>query len=101
MTPEQGLRLREERKRLGLTQADMGVAPKTQRFYESGERSPDVAYLTAFAVKGADLLYVLQGMRSAETLSDEEARLLTAWRGASEEIQQVVMAALGSRGGGR
>ena len=58
-----GSRIREERERLGLTQASLGVAPKTQRFYEIDERQPDALYLAAFAERGADVLYIVTGRR--------------------------------------
>lgn len=77
-----GERIREERLRLGLTQDQLGVAPKTQRFYESGERSPDAAYLARFAELGADVLYILTGERTVGELAPDEAALLDNYRNA-------------------
>ena len=78
-----GLRLREERERLGLTQrvfGDIGgVEPNAQGKYESGERTPRIDYLAALAAKGVDALYVLSGLRTPaplECLSGDESRLL-------------------------
>lgn len=55
-------RLREERKRLGLSQgkfADLlGIHRNTQARYERGEREPDTAYLQAIAQAGVDVSYV-------------------------------------------
>lgn len=63
-----GRRLEEERKRLGLNQEGFaelgGVGRKTQFNYESGERSPDGGYLSDIAKHGADVLYIITGMRS-------------------------------------
>lgn len=60
-----GERLREERTRLGLNQAQLGevggVQKQAQLKYEKGERHPDAQYLAAVAAKGVDVLYVLTG----------------------------------------
>lgn len=64
-----GARLREERKRLGMSQtkfaAAIGVHPNTQSRYEKDERSPDTAYLRAVANAGVDVAYVLTGTNGA------------------------------------
>lgn len=61
-------RLREERERLGLSQAQMaelaGQSRKSQIRYESGERSPDGDYFSAVSKHGVDIVYVLTGHRS-------------------------------------
>lgn len=63
-----GERLKSERKRLGLSQeafAVLGGASKpSQVRYENGERSPDGVYLSSIASQGADVLYILTGVRS-------------------------------------
>ncbi|MCL1861864.1 MAG: transcriptional regulator [Proteobacteria bacterium] len=82
-----GSRIKEERERLNLTQAELGVAPKTQRYYESDERSPDAEYLTAFAAAGADVLYILTGRREEGVLTPREAVLLNNYRNATPERQ--------------
>lgn len=60
---EIGTRLRAERKRLGLSQRELGglggVAANAQGKYESGERLPKADYLVALAEGGVDVLYVL------------------------------------------
>jgi transcriptional regulator with XRE-family HTH domain len=62
-----GSRLREERERMGLTQAAMGemlgMAKHSILNYESDKRSPDALFMTAIANAGADVLYVLTGKR--------------------------------------
>ncbi|MCA9233084.1 MAG: helix-turn-helix transcriptional regulator [Planctomycetales bacterium] len=59
-------RLREERLRLKLTQAEVaaaaGISPPTQVGYEKGSRSPDVHFLVAIEHLGLDSVYVLTGV---------------------------------------
>lgn len=60
-------RLREERKRLGLSQEELAerlrCSKTTQSNYERAERSPDAAYLGRAGEIGVDVLYVLTGNR--------------------------------------
>ena len=62
-------RLKSERKRLGLNQAELGAAAGVtkgaQLNYESGERSPNVEYLQAVAAAGVDVVYALTGVRES------------------------------------
>ncbi|MDY7560242.1 helix-turn-helix transcriptional regulator [Pseudomonas sp. 10B1] len=71
---EIGARLRQERKRLGYSQREMGflggVAANAQGKYESGERVPKADYLAALASEGLDVLYVLTDQRSAVSTVD-------------------------------
>ncbi|MBA1229008.1 helix-turn-helix transcriptional regulator [Pseudomonas viridiflava] len=64
-----GTRLKQERKRLGLSQRELGhfggVAANAQGKYESGERVPKADYLAAVANVGVDVLYVLTCKRMA------------------------------------
>jgi transcriptional regulator with XRE-family HTH domain len=72
-----GERLREERERLGLSQSDMaalakdlgakGATRQSQALYEKGEQSPSAAYIAAISTSGADVLYILTGMRNENT----------------------------------
>lgn len=66
-----GERLREERERFGLNQTLFsqfgGVQRRAQINYEQNERVPDATYLAAIASMGADVLYILTGMRSENT----------------------------------
>ncbi|HFF6188389.1 TPA: helix-turn-helix domain-containing protein [Stenotrophomonas maltophilia] len=91
-----GLRLKEERKRLGLTQEAMGVAcgvtKRTQIFYEMDSVGASAAYLTAAYELGVDVVYLLTGTR--ERLSKSDTDLLNAWRNASASARSAVMAAL-------
>lgn len=62
-----GARLREERERLGLSQAELamnlGQSRDSQGRYETGKRSPDWDYLDSLSGLGADVLYILTGER--------------------------------------
>ncbi|KFE56821.1 helix-turn-helix domain-containing protein [Pseudomonas syringae] len=69
-----GTRLRQERRRLGLSQREMGqmggVAVNAQGKYESGERIPKADYLAALACVGVDVLYVLTSRHSPASPAD-------------------------------
>lgn len=87
-------RLREERKRTGLTQTELaeigGVLKNAQSLYESGARKPDSDYLQAIARAGVDLGYVILGKRgsmSGGVLSESESILLTRWRSGSPVLR--------------
>jgi len=103
-----GERLKEERERLGLTQTEFaalgGAGRKTQFNYESGERTPDAAYLAAIAEAGADVLYILTGQRNPNlddprpappkyTPPPDEEWLMDAYRHSSSEVKAVIMGA--------
>jgi len=64
-----GERLKLERQRLGLGQAEFGArvgVSKTSQFnYEAGERSPDAMYLQLAHGLGMDVSFVLIGNRTA------------------------------------
>jgi len=63
-----GRRLRDERERLKQNQTDFaalaGATRQTQSNYEKGERVPDAVYLAAIAAAGADVQYILTGVRT-------------------------------------
>ena len=67
--------MREERERLAFNQADFaamgGATRKTQYNYETGERAPDGGYLAAIALEGADVQYILTGIRSTIATESE------------------------------
>jgi transcriptional regulator with XRE-family HTH domain len=72
-------RLLEERKRLGLSQDKMakvgGVAKRTYCNYEAGDRDPMGSFFAAIAKEGADVQYILTGVRSAAVTPREKALL--------------------------
>lgn len=65
---ERGQRLREERERLNMTLVKMagrgGVSRGSQILYEKGN-PPTADYLAAISKAGADVLFILTGVRSA------------------------------------
>ncbi|HRD34598.1 MAG TPA: helix-turn-helix transcriptional regulator [Rhodocyclaceae bacterium] len=72
-------RLREERKRLGMSQTTfakaVGIHLNSQSRYEKGERAPDTAYLGAIAKLGVDMSFLLTGDRGNDSqLEIESAR---------------------------
>ena len=92
-----GDRLRLERLRLGLNQADFaalaGVTKTSQFNYEKGERSPDANYLAALQPHGVDIHFVVTGeaLPVAESaLSSLETELLGYFRGMSEASREAV-----------
>ncbi len=92
-----GSRLKEERKRLGLSQQEFGsiggVEANAQGKYESGERIPRSDYLAAIGKKGVDVLYVLFGKHTplaVDSLNDEERTIINHYRALSEEDRDAI-----------
>jgi len=74
-----GERLREERKRLGLSQDEfaerVGIKRLAQLQYEKEVREPRTSYLAALGVLGVSLNYLLFGKRSSsESMTPDETR---------------------------
>lgn len=88
-----GLRLKQERLRLGLSQREFGeiggVEANSQGKYESGKRLPKSDYLAAVAVLGVDILFVLTGQPASAitSLSNAESVVLGNYRSLAEEDQ--------------
>lgn len=94
-----GQRLKEERKRLGLNQTEMGshgkVSLQAQVRYEKGERTPDAVYLSGIANAGADILYIITGKHTPvqmSSLSIEETSLVDYYRHAAAEGRKALEA---------
>lgn len=91
-------RLREERKRLGLTQADFarlgGVKITAQNNYEAGERSPKAEYLLRLVDCGVDISYLLAGRPASDGLSPEEQRLVELFRTLDDQSRSVMIASM-------
>jgi len=94
-------RLREVRKEMGLSQTEFaaigGVMLNSQGLYERGKRSPDTAYLERVAAAGADVVYILTGVRASELtplpltpLSLEEKALLDNFRVCEKADQNAI-----------
>lgn len=82
-------RITEERERLGLGVSEMasvgGVHRNAQGRYEAGASSPGAEYLSEIARAGADVQYLLTGVRSTGELTEDEAAVLACYRGMDEE----------------
>lgn len=69
-----GERLKAERGRLGLNQADFagvaGTTKKSQIGYEKDVVPPDAAYLAAVAAAGVDVQYVITGQRRGDGIGE-------------------------------
>jgi transcriptional regulator with XRE-family HTH domain len=79
-----GTRLAEERRRLGLKQAEfaalVGTNVPKQSLYENDKRALRADYLARLAEAGVDVVYVLMGQRGeGETLGEASSDLLTAY----------------------
>lgn len=93
-----GVRLKDERTRLGLTQPALaeaaGAAKRTVIDWEKGVSSPTAAQLEALAQIGLDVLYVVTGLRSAPAVAEppgnyhlnrREQTLIENYRGSDEQ----------------
>lgn len=93
-----GSRLKDERKRIGLTQTELaercGLTKRSQVNIEKDEHVPGGTYLAAASEVGIDVLYVLTGQRHG--MSTEEVQLVSAYRLAPPEVRLAVAAALGA-----
>lgn len=92
-------RLKEERHRLGLKQAEMaeagGVQVQAVSLYESGKRYPDSQYLESIALVGVDVAYVITGHRTPiATLAKEEQALIDNYRAADTQGRAAARAVL-------
>lgn len=67
-----GTRLKDERKRLDVTQDVMakmgGIAKTTYCNYEAGLREPGAAFLATLAAAGVDARYIITGVREETAL---------------------------------
>ena len=93
------LRLKQERRRLQMNQAEFGeaggVRKQAQSNYEQGSRIPDASYLTRLAEIGVDVQYLLTGRTSDPgtlTLTGDEELLLAGFRELKLREQRGVLA---------
>lgn len=89
-----GARLKEERKRLGLSQHEFGaigeIEANAQGMYEREARFPNATYLSSIAKAGADILYVVTGIRkvlAADSISEMETKVLLELDGLPKDVQ--------------
>lgn len=94
-------RLKEDRKRLKLSQSDFGAlggAGKTTVIaWERGDATPNAAFLEAAASAGADVRYIVTGYREGPpplVLSADEQELLALFRSASLSVKAAAIGAL-------
>lgn len=87
-----GVRLRDERLRLDLSQLSFaeqcGISRSTLSAWEKGDQSPNGAAFALMAALGIDVLYVITGSRSGDSessLAQGERELLQAWRNGSPD----------------
>ncbi|GAA5784882.1 hypothetical protein YWS52_12020 [Chitiniphilus shinanonensis] len=89
-----GSRLKEERKRLGHSQATFSalgkVSVNTQVTLEKRPSTLDFGYLARIEAAGVDLVYVLAGIRQTA----EEAQLLAAYNAAPPAVRAAALAGL-------
>lgn len=92
---QRGARMKEERKRLGLSQQAMaeavGISREMWLRYESGAE-PGADPLAKAAERGVDVYYVLTGSRAAGStvLTARESALVENYRAAPEDAKQVL-----------
>ena len=95
-------RLKEERKRLKITQKKLaeavGITEQAQVSYEKGRQPQFSGYLEALAREGLDVAYILTGERGGAVLSPEERELLRLYRSASLRGKAAAIAALTAGG---
>lgn len=93
-----GARLKEERNRIGLIQADAakaaGVGFTAYQGYERGDRFPNAESLYGLFLVGFDVLYVVTGTRNNSTLSNEQSSLLGLYGQIDERLRPVAIADL-------
>jgi transcriptional regulator with XRE-family HTH domain len=92
-----GSRLAEERKRLGLKQAEfadlVGTDVPKQSLYENDRRELRADYLARLADAQVDIVYVLTGRRSeGEWLGQAPSDLLSAYLSLPPELQEALAA---------
>jgi transcriptional regulator with XRE-family HTH domain len=90
-----GARLAEERKRLGLKQADfaglVGTDVPKQSLYENDRRELRAEYLARLVDADVDVVYILSGRRSgAEALGEGASALLSAYLSLPPELRHAL-----------
>ena len=87
-------RLKEERERLKLTQAEIaercGVSREIWGKYERGQAVPGGEVLFALAQIGADTQYILTGQRPGDSLPNREAALVDNYRATDERGKRII-----------
>jgi transcriptional regulator with XRE-family HTH domain len=92
-----GARLAEERKRLGLKQADfadlVGTDVPKQSLYENDRRELRAEYLARLVEADVDVVYILSGCRSgAQSLGAGASALLSAYLALPPDVRDSLVA---------
>lgn len=106
-----GSRLAEERKRLGLKQAEfaalVGTDVPKQSLYENDRRELRADYLARLADARVDIVYVLTGQRAeGDWMDDDASQLLSAFLCLPPDTREALIALVSNlrdhltRGGG-
>ncbi|WP_080925998.1 hypothetical protein [Pseudomonas chlororaphis] len=81
-----------------MNQTDFGrvgaVSKGSQILYEKGDGSPTADYLSAIALAGVDVQYVLTGVRSSVALTPEERLLIERFRESEQELKDAALRVL-------
>ena len=98
-----GARLAEERKRLGLKQAEfaslVGTDVPKQSLYENDRRELRADYLARLAAAKVDVVYVLTAKRSEGAwLGEEATALLSAYFALPTDLQEALQRLVGDLG---
>lgn len=96
-----GTRLAEERKRLGLKQADfadlVGTDVPKQSLYENDRRELRAEFLARLVDAEVDVVYILSGRRSgAESLGEGASALLSAYLALPPDVRETLVAFMAS-----
>lgn len=93
-----GERLKSERSRLGLNQAEFaalgGVKQHAQFQYEKGMRRPNSDYLGAIAAADVDVCYLLTGERASRLGNGDEQRVVAGFRALDARKREALLALL-------
>lgn len=91
-------RLKEERIRLGLNQDDFaekgGVKRRAQIHYESGDRCPDGHYFSAIAAAGADVNYILTGVRIPTVIDKQVEAAIKLFEGMDKKQREAALSVI-------
>lgn len=88
-----GARLKQERLRIGASQEAV-THRNTQRSYEQERTAPDLNFLIEFESLGADIGFVLTGLRTTDSGSAIEAELISLCGSLSRDfVEALVMMA--------
>lgn len=96
--PTIAVRLKSERKRLALTQAEMadrcGISREIWCRYEQGKGLPGSEVLQAFLKAGGNVHFVLSGESSSRESPAEETLLIERFRACPKVLQDAILRAL-------